>query len=52
MTDIYPVKDEVRARALIDAAGYEKMNTRSVEDNEGFCRSRPAVSTGSRRLRK
>ncbi len=36
MTDIYPVKDEVRARALIDAAGYEKMYTRSVEDNEGF----------------
>ena len=36
MTDIYPVTDEVRARALIDAAGYEKMYARSVEDNEGF----------------
>ena len=36
MTDIYPVNDEVRARALIDAAGYEKMYARSVEDNEGF----------------
>jgi len=36
MTDIYPVNDEVRARALIDAAGYEKMYARSVEDNEAF----------------
>ncbi len=36
MTDIYPVTDEVRARALIDAAGYEKMYARSVEDNAGF----------------
>ena len=36
MTDIYPVKDEVRERALIDAAGYEKMYARSVEDNEAF----------------
>ncbi len=36
MTDIYPVNDEVRERALIDAAGYEEMYARSVEDNEGF----------------
>jgi acetyl-CoA synthetase len=36
MTDIYPVNDEIRARALIDAAGYEKMYARSVEDNEAF----------------
>jgi acetyl-CoA synthetase len=36
MTDIYPVTDEIRARALIDAAGYEKTYARSVEDNEGF----------------
>jgi acetyl-CoA synthetase len=36
MTDIYPVKDEVRERALIDAAGYEKLYARSVEDNEAF----------------
>jgi acetyl-CoA synthetase len=36
MTDIYPVNDEVRERALIDAAGYEKMYARSVEDNQAF----------------
>jgi acetyl-CoA synthetase len=36
MTDIYPVQDEVRERALIDAAGYEKLYARSVEDNEAF----------------
>ena len=36
MTDIYPVTDEVRERALIDAAGYEEMYAHSVEDNEGF----------------
>ena len=36
MTDIYPVNDKVRERALIDAAGYEKMYARSVEDNEAF----------------
>ncbi len=36
MTDIYPVNDEVRERALIDAAGYEEMYARSVEDNENF----------------
>jgi acetyl-CoA synthetase len=36
MTDIYPVNDEVRERALIDAAGYETMYARSVEDNEAF----------------
>jgi acetyl-CoA synthetase len=36
MTEIYPVNDEVRERALIDAAGYEKMYARSVEDNEAF----------------
>ncbi len=36
MTEIYPVNDEVRARALIDAAGYEKMYARSVEDNAAF----------------
>ena len=36
MTDIYPVNDEVRERPLIDAAGYEKMYARSVEDNQAF----------------
>ncbi len=36
MTDIYRVTDAVRARALIDAAAYEKMYASSVEDNEAF----------------
>ena len=36
MTDIYPVNDEVRERALIDAAGYQKMYAQSVDDNEAF----------------
>ena len=51
MTDIYPVNDKIRERALIDAAGYEKMYARSIDDNEAFWaerrwRSRPAASTG------
>ena len=36
MTDIYPVDDATRARALVDSDGYEEMYRRSVEDNEGF----------------
>ena len=36
MTDIYPVGDDTKSRALIDAAGYEKMYAQSVEDNEAF----------------
>jgi acetyl-CoA synthetase len=36
MTDIYPVNDKIRERALIDAAGYEKMYARSIDDNEAF----------------
>ena len=36
MTDIYPVGDDTKSRALIDAAAYEKMYAQSVEDNEAF----------------
>jgi len=36
MTEIYPVNPDVAARALIDAAGYDELYTRSVEDNENF----------------
>jgi acetyl-CoA synthetase len=36
MRDIYPVSAETKKRALIDAAGYEEMYQRSVEDNEAF----------------
>ena len=36
MSDIYPVGDDTKSRALIDAAGYEAMYARSVEDNEAF----------------
>ncbi len=36
MSEIYPVDSNTKARALIDAAGYEKMYARSVEDNESF----------------
>ena len=32
----YPVPEAVKARALIDEAGYEEVYKRSVEDNEGF----------------
>jgi len=32
----YPVPESVKARALIDEAGYEEVYKRSVEDNEGF----------------
>ena len=35
-TQIYPVSDEVKGRALIDEAGYKEMYTRSIEDNEAF----------------
>ena len=33
---VYPVPEAVQKRALIDAAKYEAMYARSVEDNEGF----------------
>jgi acetyl-CoA synthetase len=36
MSEIYPVSAEVKARALIDEAGYKEMYARSVNDNEGF----------------
>jgi acetyl-CoA synthetase len=36
MSEIYPVSTEMKARALIDEAGYKEMYARSVEDNEGF----------------
>jgi len=36
MTDIYPVKADVAARALIDESGYDELYARSIEDNEGF----------------
>ena len=38
MTEIhvYPVDPAVRARALVDASGYEKMYARSISDNETF----------------
>ncbi len=32
----YPVSDAVKARALIDEAGYDEVYARSVSDNEGF----------------
>jgi len=35
-TQIYPVPDAVRSRALIDDAGYREMYARSVDDNEAF----------------
>jgi acetyl-CoA synthetase len=35
-TQLYPVPEAVKDRALIDKAGYEAMYARSVEDNEGF----------------
>jgi acetyl-CoA synthetase len=36
MSQVYPVKSEVGARALIDAAAYESVYARSVGDNEAF----------------
>ena len=36
MSDLYPVPDDARARALIDKARYDERYQRSVEDNEGF----------------
>ena len=35
-TQIYPVPDSVRSRALIDDAGYREMYARSIDDNEAF----------------
>jgi len=35
-TQIYPVPDATKARALIDKARYEEMYARSVDDNEAF----------------
>jgi acetyl-CoA synthetase len=35
-TQIYPVPEEVKSRALIDDAGYQQMYERSVNDNEAF----------------
>jgi acetyl-CoA synthetase len=36
MSEIYPVGDDTRSRALIDEAGYEAMYSNSVEYNEAF----------------
>jgi acetyl-CoA synthetase len=36
MSEIYPVGDDTRSRALIDEAGYEARYSNSVEDNEAF----------------
>jgi acetyl-CoA synthetase len=35
-TQIYPVPDTVKSRALIDDAGYREMYARSIEDKEAF----------------
>jgi acetyl-CoA synthetase len=35
-TQIYPVPEATRERALIDKAGYKEMYARSLEDNEAF----------------
>ena len=36
MADLYPVKDDVRSRALIDADRYEELYRESLDDNETF----------------
>jgi acetyl-CoA synthetase len=36
MSDIYPVDARTKARALVDAAGYDKMYAQSVNDNAAF----------------
>jgi len=36
MTHIYPVPAAAAARALVDAAGYDEMYARSLQDNEKF----------------
>ena len=36
MTEVYPVSDDMRSRALIDAARYENMYRESVDNNEEF----------------
>jgi acetyl-CoA synthetase len=36
MTEIYPVDAAVKARALVDEDGYNRMYAESVDDNEGF----------------
>jgi acetyl-CoA synthetase len=36
MSDIFPVSEETKARALIDKAGYDELYARSVEDSEAF----------------
>ena len=35
-TQIYPVPEAVKTRALIDDAGYREMYARSIDDNEAF----------------
>jgi acetyl-CoA synthetase len=35
-TQVYPVSQATKDRALIDKARYEEMYAQSVEDNEGF----------------
>ncbi len=36
MTEVYPVNEDTRSRALIDAARYESMYRESVDHNEAF----------------
>ena len=36
MSEIYPVSEETKARALVDAAKYSEMYARSVEDSAAF----------------
>jgi acetyl-CoA synthetase len=36
MTDVYPIDEASKSRALIDEKKYEEMYSRSLEDNEGF----------------
>ena len=36
MSEIYPVSDDTKSRALIDAEAYRKMYAESVENNEAF----------------
>jgi len=36
MTDLYPVDDATKARALIDANEYAKLYAKSVQDNEAY----------------
>jgi hypothetical protein len=49
-TQIYPVSDATKERALIDKARYEEMYSKSISDNEAFW-AEQAQRTGSRTAR-